>query len=157
MSPYFRAKSRVRIILRRWDGALQSRINSIFPVNQTSKYLLGLGFVALFICFAQFFEQMSFYLQNDFIFESQLLRAFGLLLTLIGLLLLALVALYMIRPEVHQLCEAVDARSKFLGRMGSEIRGPINSILNLTQAINEARMLLVVDNVHVKVVFLEVF
>jgi len=67
-------------------------------------------------------------------------RALSLASTLLVVILLGLLALYAIRPAVRQLFEAVDARSKFLGRMGNEIRNPMNSILGMIRLINDTKL-----------------
>lgn len=67
-------------------------------------------------------------------------RLFGMLVTLLVITLLAFVGLYVIRPAVRQLFEAIDTRSKFLGRMGNEIRNPMNSILGMTRLVQDTKL-----------------
>lgn len=62
-------------------------------------------------------------------------RALSLSSTILVMLLLLCTGLYVIRPGVRQLLDAVEARSRFLGRVGNEIRNPLNSILGMTSLI----------------------
>jgi|GEM_PF-3037691 len=67
-------------------------------------------------------------------------RLLGMVTTLLVITLLGFVGLYVIRPAVRQLFEAVEARSKFLGRMGNEIRNPMNSILGMTRLVQDTKL-----------------
>lgn len=63
-----------------------------------------------------------------------------LILLFITLLVLALEALYVFRPSVESLYEALHIRSDFLGRMGHELRNPMNSILGMTHLLQETEL-----------------
>lgn len=67
-------------------------------------------------------------------------RLLGITATLFVIILLCFVGLYVIRPAVKQLFEAVDTRSKFLGRMGNEIRNPMNSILGMSRLLQDTKL-----------------
>ena len=60
-----------------------------------------------------------------------------LLLLLVTLLVLVLEALYVFRPGVEHLYEALRTRSEFLGRMGHEMRNPMNSIMGMSNLLLE--------------------
>lgn len=59
------------------------------------------------------------------------------LLTLITLLVLVLEALYVFRPAVARLYDALRIRSEFLSRMSHEIRNPMNSIIGMANLLDE--------------------
>jgi signal transduction histidine kinase/CheY-like chemotaxis protein len=71
--------------------------------------------------------------------EQQVAKSKGieLLLLFTTLLVLMIEALYVFRPAVESLYEALRIRSEFLGRMGHEMRNPMNSILGMTHLLYE--------------------
>ncbi len=81
-------------------------------------------------------EISKFYDQS---LENQILsfKRIELLLLCITLLVLVLEALYVFRPGVENLYDALRIRSDFLGRMGHEMRNPMNSILGMTHLLFE--------------------
>jgi two-component system, sensor histidine kinase and response regulator len=84
-------------------------------------------------------ELMRFY-ESRIDSRIRKVRVLGMLVTLLVITLLAFLGLYVIRPAVRQLFEAVDARSKFVGRMGNEIRNPMNSILGMTRLLGDTKL-----------------
>ena len=63
-----------------------------------------------------------------------------LILLFITLFVLATEALYVFRPGVESLYDALRIRSEFLGRMGHEMRNPMNSILGMTNLLFETQL-----------------
>ncbi len=83
-------------------------------------------------------EISKFYDQS---LENQILsfKRTELFLLFFTLLVLALEALYVFRPGVENLYDALRIRSDFLGRMGHEMRNPMNSILGMTHLLSETQ------------------
>ena len=81
-------------------------------------------------------EVSKFYDQS---LENQILsfKRIELLLLCTTLLVLILEALYVFRPGVENLYDALRIRSDFLGRMGHEMRNPMNSILGMSHLLLE--------------------
>ncbi len=84
-------------------------------------------------------EISKFYNQS---LENQIssFKRIELILLAITLLVLVLEALYVFRPGVENLYDALRTRSEFLGRMGHEMRNPMNSILGMTHLLLETPM-----------------
>ena len=85
-------------------------------------------------------EDLSLFYESRIVSRIQLSRALSLAATVLVIFLLAFTGLYVIRPAVRQLFEAVDTRSKFLGRMGNEIRNPMNSIMGMTRLLQNTTL-----------------
>lgn len=85
-------------------------------------------------------EDLSRFYEGRVMSGIQTGRALSLAATVLVIALLAFTGLYVIRPAVRQLFEAVDTRSRFLGRMGNEIRNPMNSILGMTRLLQDTRL-----------------
>lgn len=85
-------------------------------------------------------EDLSRFYEGRVMAGIQTGRALSLAATVLVIALLAFTGLYVIRPAVRQLFEAVDTRSRFLGRMGNEIRTPMNSILGMTRLLQDTRL-----------------
>ena len=64
----------------------------------------------------------------------------GILLLIISLLLLAFIGLFILRPSVKRLNDALKTRSDFLGQMSHEIRNPMNAILGMTHALKNTHL-----------------
>jgi len=81
-------------------------------------------------------DMYSYYTQQ---LENRIVDAkrIELLLLFVTLSLLVLEALYVFRPAVESLYDALRTRSDFLGRMGHEMRNPMNSILGMTHLLFE--------------------
>lgn len=62
-------------------------------------------------------------------------------IALLGLTLLILLieGLYVFRPAVHRVYQAIQSRSDFLSRLSHEIRNPMNSILGMTQLLSKTK------------------
>lgn len=61
------------------------------------------------------------------------------LLMILTLFVLVLEALYVFRPAVERMLEALRVRSDFLSRMSHEIRNPMNSILGMSNLLLETK------------------
>jgi signal transduction histidine kinase/DNA-binding response OmpR family regulator len=60
-----------------------------------------------------------------------------LILLFMTLFVLVIEAFYVFRPAVENLYDALRIRSEFLGRMGHEMRNPMNSILGMAHLLSE--------------------
>lgn len=85
-------------------------------------------------------EQLNYSLENMMNARIGNARALGLASLALVLLVLLAEALYVFRPAVKQLYEALEARTKFLSKIGHEIRNPMNSILGMTRLVQDTRL-----------------
>lgn len=60
-------------------------------------------------------------------------------LLVLTLLILLGEGLYVFRPAVHRVYQAIQSRSDFLSRLSHEIRNPMNSILGMTQLLSKTK------------------
>ena len=96
-------------------------------LNSESIYRTSLGEITKYVE-VQLEEQMANFKRIEF------------LLLLATLLVLAIEALYVFRPAVESLYEALRIRSDFLGRMGHEMRNPMNSIQGMNHLLSETKL-----------------
>ncbi len=108
------------------ESQIENQINTLAQDLLNNETLYGETLRAL----AHFYEQQLIQQTND----SHQLELFFLMATLS---LLIVEALYVFRPGVESLYEALRTRSDFLGRMGHEIRNPMNSIIGMTNLLFE--------------------
>ncbi|MCC7440270.1 MAG: response regulator [Bdellovibrionales bacterium] len=80
-------------------------------------------------------ERLTVNYVHELRLQLQWFRVTELGLLVLTLLILVLEALYVFRPAVERMMKALRARSDFLGRMGHEIRNPMNAILGMADLL----------------------
>jgi signal transduction histidine kinase/CheY-like chemotaxis protein/HPt (histidine-containing phosphotransfer) domain-containing protein len=123
------------------DDSLKSLYKSIFSQNVSKNFRANFDNILINEkSYRSNLKNIVNFYENKIETTINYLQILSLAFALLTTLLLGFVALYVIRPAVRLLYEALDARSKFLSRMGNEIRNPMNSIIGMSRLLETSEL-----------------
>ena len=139
-----RASGELVDAISKMDTSLANLMEScqILSTSVSSKPDYGLGNVTMDLlhhesAYRAGLWEVSRYFEGCLGLQIREFKRIELFLSFITLVVLAIEALYVFRPAVESLYEALRTRSDFLGRMGHELRNPMNSILGMSNLLAE--------------------